>query len=172
MENGSSPGHGSPYVLLKDKALLALLTADSLASAARHVGVDEDTLRSWCARPDFVADLARLRGLVIGQAVNKLASAAAEAVDLLVVFMRDLAAGPATRVKAATTVLNLILRVAEAEQERDSSQARIDRLIREAEAEMMETMQEVNIVRERIRRLRGPESADGAADVGGTGDGR
>ena len=86
-------------------AIAAILTHDSLASAARSVGLGVNTLIRWMKEPAFAAALEEARSRVFDHAVGTLKNAASEAAEVLVTVMRDKKNSVATRLHAAQMVL-------------------------------------------------------------------
>ena len=89
----------------QEKAIAALLASGSINAAAEAVGVSSRTLRRWLQDDSFAAELRRARARAFSLALSRLASATVEAVDLLVATMRDRAASPGIRVRAALGIL-------------------------------------------------------------------
>ena len=104
-------GHGEKISRLQGRAVLAILSAATLADAAREVGVHHRTLKNWLLRPDFREELRIARQRVFDDALTRLEGACNLAVDTL---RRAMVSGePAVQVRAATAVLQLGLKATE-----------------------------------------------------------
>jgi DNA-binding MurR/RpiR family transcriptional regulator len=108
-------GHGEKLSRKAQQAIAALLTASTLAEAARTAGISEPTLWRWLQRAEFQAAYREARRAAVGQAVAHLQRASGEAVETLRAVMRDLDTPASARVSAARTVLDLALRAVELE---------------------------------------------------------
>jgi hypothetical protein len=87
----------------REAAALSLAAGQSVAAAARAVGKNERTLRRWLAEPAFLECVQEARRQLFELTLAKLAAGGAEAVDTLLVLMRD--GPPAVRLAAARTIL-------------------------------------------------------------------
>ena len=88
---------------MRDRAVVALLTASSLEAAARECGVSRSTLFRWSREPDFAEALRQAGRQVLNGAVAQLQALARPAVECL---RRNLSCRkPGTEVQAARTVL-------------------------------------------------------------------
>ena len=95
----------------QESAIVALLTAGTVAEAAEACGVSETTLGRWLQDPAFSARYADARRAVLQSAVSDLQVAAREAVGTL---RRLMGCGtPAVECRAAVAVLETALRVGE-----------------------------------------------------------
>jgi hypothetical protein len=87
----------------QEKALIALLSASSLARAAEMAGITEKTLRNWMARREFAEEYRKRRMQLVEAAIGSLQAASSLAVDALV---RNLNCGrPASEIAAANSLL-------------------------------------------------------------------
>jgi hypothetical protein len=88
----------------REAAALSLAAGQSIAAAARAVGKNERTLRRWLADPAFLAAVQEARRQLYEVTSAKLAAVGPEAVDTLLVLMRE---GPAAvRLAAVRTFLD------------------------------------------------------------------
>lgn len=90
----------------KQRAAIALLVGgESNAAAAAAVRCSERQFYRWLQDRDFDRELRAAQRDVLGQAINKLRTAATLAGDVLTATMKDKAATPAARTRAADIVL-------------------------------------------------------------------
>ena len=99
-------GHGAKFGRKKEDAIVALLTARTVEEAARGVGVSTKTLLRWMKEPEFEAPYREARRAAFGQSVARLQQASSAAVSTLLKVMVDPATPPATKVRAADSVLD------------------------------------------------------------------
>jgi hypothetical protein len=100
-------GHGSKSDAVRERAILALLSENTLAAAAARCEVNEKTLRRWMADDEgFQRDLANARRSMFETAMNRLQPLAAQAVDTLAALMGE-GAPPNVRLGAGRTVAEL-----------------------------------------------------------------
>jgi hypothetical protein len=98
---------GERYSKSKEKALAALVSAPSIAEAARMAHIPERTLRSWLRRADFVKEYATRRKELVRGAQARLHNVVGKAVDTL---ESKMSCGHApTEVRAAVALLRLAL---------------------------------------------------------------
>ena len=88
-----------------EEAIAALLTQRGLDDAARAAGIGTQTLIRWMKIPEFDAAYREARRAAFGQSVARLQQAAGAAVSTLLKVMVDPATPPATKVRAADSVL-------------------------------------------------------------------
>jgi transposase-like protein len=122
-------GHGEKFGRKKEAAVLALLTQRNVEEAARSIGIDANTLLRWMKLPEFQAAYRQARWFAYGQAIARLHQAAKAAAATLLRTMLDPATPPATRVRAADSILNHGAKSIETE----DIQARLEELERAAE---------------------------------------
>jgi hypothetical protein len=104
-------GHGQKRERLEDRALAALLSESTIATAAEKAGVGESTLLRWLAEPAFKTRFRAARRSVVEGAIGRLQQAATQAVDALT---RNLTCGvPAVEVGAARSILDQAVRAVE-----------------------------------------------------------
>ena len=100
-------GHGAKSAAVRERAIVALLSENTIGAAADRCGLDEKTLRRWMANDDaFRQDLATARRAMFETAMNRLQPPAAQAVDTLAALMGE-SAPPSVRLGAARTVAEL-----------------------------------------------------------------
>jgi hypothetical protein len=101
------PGHGSKSDAVRERAIVALLSENSITAAADRCEVNEKTLRRWMADDEaFKQDLATARRAMFETAMNRLQPLAAQAVDTPATLMAE-GAPPSVRLGAARTVAEL-----------------------------------------------------------------
>jgi hypothetical protein len=98
-------GHGAKFDRKKEDAIVALLTTRTVEEAARGVGVSPKTLLRWMKEPEFEAAYREARRAAFGQSVARLQQASSAAVSTLLKVMVDPTTPPATKVRAADSVL-------------------------------------------------------------------
>ena len=99
-------GHGSKFNRKREEAIAALLTHRNVEDAARAVGIGVSTLLRWMKEPEFEAAYREARRAAFGQSVARLQQASSAAVSTLLKVMVDPATPPATKVRAADSVLD------------------------------------------------------------------
>jgi transposase-like protein len=99
-------GHGAKFGRKKEAAIIALLTQRSAEDAARAIGISSTTLLRWMKEPEFDAAYREARRAAFGQSIARLQQGAAAAATTLLKVMLDQGTPPATRVRAADSVLN------------------------------------------------------------------
>ena len=108
-------GHGSKFNRKREEAIAALLTHRNVEDAARAVGIGVSTLLRWMKEPEFEAAYREARRAAFGQSVARLQQASSAAVSTLLKVMVDPATPPATKVRAADSVLDHSARAIEIE---------------------------------------------------------
>ena len=100
-------GHGAKSDEVRERAIVALLSENTIGAAAERCGLNEKTLRVWMADDEaFKQDLAAARRAMFETAMNRLQPLAAQAVDTLAALMQE-SAPPSVRLGAARTVAEL-----------------------------------------------------------------
>lgn len=103
-------GHGEKLTRLQGNAIAALLTAPTLAVAARQANVSPRTLRNWLKRPEFRAAFKEAGRDNLSVTMTRLQGLASESIEAL---QRLLICGkPATEVRAAGLILENAFKVA------------------------------------------------------------
>ncbi len=113
----------------KEAAIAALLTQRSVEEAARSVDVGVSTLYRWLKEPEFHAAYLAARRAGYSQSVARLQQATGAAVSTLLKVMVDPATPPATKVRAAHSVLEHSAKAIEIEE----IEARVAQLERASE---------------------------------------
>ena len=99
-------GHGTKFGRLKEDAIAALLVQRNVEDAARAVGVSTNTLLRWLRLPEFDDAYRKARRETFAQSVARLQQASGAAVSTLLKVMLDPHTPPATKVRAADSVLD------------------------------------------------------------------
>jgi hypothetical protein len=100
----------------QEKAIIALLTHGSVESAAHAAGVGVRTLYRWLKEdPDFEAAYRAAKREAYGQSIARLHHLSSAAVSTLGKVMLDPKTPPATRVRAADSILNHTTKAIEVE---------------------------------------------------------
>jgi hypothetical protein len=123
-------GHGAKFGRKWEEAIAALLTQRNTEDAARAVGIGVSTLLRWMKEPEFNAAYREARHTAFGQSVARLQQASSAAVSTLLKVMVDPSTPPATKVRAADSVLDHTAKAIEIE----DIEARLTELERTAEA--------------------------------------
>ena len=90
----------------REAAVLALLSTRSVEEAGRAVGVNARTLYRWMKEPGFDAAYRAAKKAAYGQSIARLHYLATAAVSTLGKVMIDPETPPATKVRAADSILN------------------------------------------------------------------
>ena len=98
-------GHGSKFSRKMEEAIAALLSQRNVEEAAKATGISTTTLIRWQQLPEFQTAYRTARRNAFSQSVGRLQQASAAAVSTLLKVMVDPATPPATRVRAADSVL-------------------------------------------------------------------
>lgn len=97
-----------PKVTNKEKALAALLESASIADAANHCGLSQETLYRYLREKEFVADYRNARRQVVENSITQLQQASSEAVETL---RRNLSCmHPNAEIRAAQIILDNALK--------------------------------------------------------------
>src|SRR5580704_4943340 len=99
----------------QEAAILALLTARTVEEAASTAGVPPRTLHRWMREPVFDAGLREAKRAAFGQGIARLHQMCSAAVTTLGRVMVDAKTPPATKVRAADSILNHTARASEIE---------------------------------------------------------
>jgi hypothetical protein len=103
-------GHGEKLTRKQGLAIIAILSAPNLASAAKRAGVSVRTVKNWLLLPDFRAELRQARQRVFEDSLTRLQGACSRAVDAL---CRATSGKPSIAVKASIALLQIGLKVSE-----------------------------------------------------------
>jgi hypothetical protein len=102
-----APGHGAKSDAVRERAIVALLSANTLAAAAQQCHLNEKTLRRWMANDEaFKHELAVRRRAIFEMAMNRLQLLTAQAVGTLAALMGR-GTPPNVRLGAARAVAEL-----------------------------------------------------------------
>jgi hypothetical protein len=123
-------GHGSKFGRKKEDAIVALLTTRTVEEAARVVGVSAKTLLRWMKEPEFDTAYLAAKRAAFGQSIARLHHLSSAAVTTLGKVMLEPGTPPATRVRAADSILDHTTKAIEIE----GLEARLTELERAAEA--------------------------------------
>jgi hypothetical protein len=99
-------GHGAKFGRKKEDAIVALLTHRTIEEAARAVNISPKTLLRWQKDADFDAEYRKAKRAAYGQATARMHHLTGAAVSTLGKIMLDPAMPPATRVRAADSILD------------------------------------------------------------------
>jgi hypothetical protein len=123
-------GNGAKLGSKKEAAILALLSQRGIDEAARVAGIGPRTLYRWMKEPDFDAAYREAKRLTFLQSIARLHQMASAAVTTLGKAMVDPNTPPATRVRAADSILDHTAKAMELE----DLEARLAALERSADA--------------------------------------
>src|SRR5664279_3942952 len=99
-------GHGAKFGRKKEEAIVALLTQRTIEDAARVVGVSPKTLLRWQKEPEFQGAYREAKRVAFAQSIARLHHLSSAAVSTLGKVMLDSATPPATKVRAADSILD------------------------------------------------------------------
>ena len=98
-------GHGAKFGRKMEEAIAALLIHRNVEEAAKAVGIATTTLIRWQQQPAFRDAYRTARRNAFSQSLGRLQQACSAAVSTLLKVMVDPATPPATKVRAADSVL-------------------------------------------------------------------
>ncbi len=107
--------HGSKFGRKKEEAIVALLTHRTIEDAARAVGIGGATLLRWQKEPEFQAGYWEAKRAAYAQSIARLHQMSSAAVSTLGKVMVDPTTPPATKVRAADSILNHTIKAIELE---------------------------------------------------------
>jgi len=99
-------GHGAKFGRKKEEAIVALLVHRTIEEAARSIGIDPKTLFRWMKEPEFDAAYRAAKRAAFAQSIGRLHHLSSAAVSTLGKIMLDSTTPPATRVRAADSILD------------------------------------------------------------------
>jgi hypothetical protein len=108
-------GNGKNLGRRKQEAIVALLSTRTTEEAARAVNVSAKTILRWQKEPEFDAAYRAAKRAAFGQSIARLHYLSSSAVSTLGKVMLDASTPPATRVRAADSILNHTLKAIEVE---------------------------------------------------------
>ena len=123
-------GHGAKFGRKKEETIVALLTTRTVEEAARAVNVSARTLLRWMKEPEFDVAYRAAKRAAFGQSIARLHHLSSAAVTTLGKVMLEPGTPPATRVRAADSILDHTSKAIEIE----GLEARLTELERAAEA--------------------------------------
>jgi hypothetical protein len=123
-------GHGAKFGRKKEEAIVALLTTRTVEEAARAAHISAKTLLRWLKEPEFDTAYRAAKRAAFGQSIARLHHLSSAAVTTLGKVMLEPGTPPATRVRAADSILDHTTKAIEIE----SLEARLTELERAAEA--------------------------------------
>jgi hypothetical protein len=100
----------------QEAAILALLSTRTVEEAARAAHVNPRTLYRWQKEPEFDAAYRAAKRMSFGQSIARLHYLSSAAVSTLGKVMLDAATPPATKVRAADSILNHTIKAIEIEE--------------------------------------------------------
>jgi len=107
--------YGSKFGRKKEEAIVALLTHRTIEDAARAVGIGGATLLRWQKEPEFQAGYREAKRAAYAQSIARLHQMSSAAVSTLGKVMVDPTTPPATKVRAADSILNHTIKAIEME---------------------------------------------------------
>lgn len=108
-------GHGAKFGRKKEDAIVALLTHRTVEEAARAINVATKTLLRWMKEPEFDLAYRAAKRAAFGQSIARMHHLTSAAVSTLGNVMLDSATPPATKVRAADSILNHTIKAIEIE---------------------------------------------------------
>ena len=109
-------GHGAKFGRKKEDAIVALLTTRTVEEAARAVGISTKTLLRWMKDPEFDTAYRAAKRAAFGQSIARLHHLSSAAVSTLGKMMLEPGTPPATRVRAADSILDHTTKAIEIEE--------------------------------------------------------
>jgi hypothetical protein len=100
----------------QQKAIVALLANRTVDDAARACNIPVRTMFRWLKEPNFDAAYREAKRAAFGQGIARLHHMASAAVSTLGKVMLDASTPPATKVRAADTILSHTIKVQEMEE--------------------------------------------------------
>jgi len=97
---------GGKFARKKEQAIIALLTHRSIEEAAKSIGIGTQTLLRWMRVPEFQAAYRAAKREAFGQSIARMHYLTSAAVSTLGKIMLDSRTPPATRVRAADSILD------------------------------------------------------------------
>jgi len=117
-------GHGEKLTRNMEKAVAALISQPTIASAAESIGIGEVTLHRWLKLDHFLTAYRKARHQVVSQAIGKLQTNLSGAIDVLMAIAENEEAPASARVTAARAIIDQSLKAVEVE----NIEERIERL--------------------------------------------
>jgi hypothetical protein len=120
---------GGKFTRKKEQAIIALLTNRSIEEAAKSIGIGTHTLLRWMKVPEFQGAYREAKREAFGQSIARMHYLTSAAVSTLGKIMLDSSTPPATRVRAADSILDHTIKAIETK----DIDARVTELERSAE---------------------------------------
>lgn len=108
-------GHGAKFDRKKEAAIVGLLTHRNIEDAAGAAGVGTTTLMRWLKLPEFQRAYREAKKEAFAQSIARLHYLSSAAVSTLGKIMLDSKTPPATRVRAADSILDHTIKAIETE---------------------------------------------------------
>jgi hypothetical protein len=121
---------GGKFGRKKEEAIVALLSQRSVEDAARIANITPRTLYRWMKEPEFDTAYRAAKRAAYGQSIARLHYLSSAAVSTLGKVMLDVATPPATKVRAADSILDHTVKAIETQ----DIEARVAELERATEA--------------------------------------
>jgi hypothetical protein len=121
-------GNVAKFGQKKEEAIVALLSTRTVEDAARSCNTSARTLYRWLKERDFDAAYRAGKKAAYGQSIARLHHLSSAAVSMLGKVLLDPATPPATKVRAADSILNHVVKAIEIE----DHEARLSELERNA----------------------------------------
>jgi hypothetical protein len=100
-------GHGAKSDVVRERAIVELLSGRSFTAAARKAGINERTLRKWASEDDdFKAELRAAQTALFEAGMSRVLGMTTRAVDTLADLL-DQGQPPTVRLGAARSILEL-----------------------------------------------------------------
>lgn len=125
-------GHGAKFGRKKEEAIIALLTHRTIEEAAKSLNIAPKTVLRWMKEPEFDAEYRAAKRKAYEQSIARLHHLSSAAVSTLGKVMLDPATPPATRVRAADSILDHTTKAIEIE----DIEGRVSDLERAAETKL------------------------------------
>jgi hypothetical protein len=112
-------GHGEKLTRKQEAAIAALLSKPTIEKAAKACGIGEATLRRWLKDEGFQERYRAAKKQTLDAVMGRLRQIAGEAVETLREVAVNQEAPPSSRIAAARAVLDMVIKVVEAEEVED-----------------------------------------------------
>ena len=109
-------GHGAKFGRKKEQAIAALLQHRTVEDAAHALNISSKTLRRWQKDPEFEAAFRAEQRAAFKQTFGRLHQLSSAAVSILGKVMLEPGTPPATRVRAADSILDRTIKSIEIEE--------------------------------------------------------
>jgi len=108
-------GHGEKIEARQERAISALLQAQTMREAAKEAGISESTLLRWLHDETFMESYRKAKRQVVQLAICQLQRSAGKAAKVLLEVAEDKVNPASARVSAAKTILETSLKAVEIE---------------------------------------------------------